>query len=100
MTLKAAFMFIAPHADPLQHRQIVVTPEVEVVTLAVDSYAMAEQVAAQLPAQGILAIELCAGFGSDGVARVKRAVGGRIPVGVVRFDFHPGLDFRSGDDLF
>lgn len=100
MTLKAAFMFIAPHADPLQHRQIVVTPEVEVVTLAVDSYAMAEQVAAQLPAQGILAIELCAGFGSEGVARVKHAVGGQIPVGVVRFDFHPGLDFRSGDDLF
>ena len=33
-------------------------------------------------------------------AAVKRAVSGKAAVGVVRFDTHPGLEFKSGDDLF
>ena len=100
MTLKAAFIFIAPEADPAQHQAQVKTAEVEVTTLAVASYAQAEQVAQQLVAAGIVAIELCGGFGAEGVARVKRAVGGQAAVGVVRFDCHPGLGFKSGDELF
>ena len=43
MPLKAAFIFIAPEADPAQHTAIVKTPEVEVTTLAVASYAEAER---------------------------------------------------------
>ena len=77
MTLKAAFIFIAPEADPAQHRALVKTPEVEVTTLAVTSYAQAEQVAQELVAAGIVAIELCGGFGATGVARVKQAVAGQ-----------------------
>lgn len=77
-----------------------VTPEVEVTTLAVRSYAQAQEVAADLRARGINAIELCAGFGTHGVAAVKQAVDDAIPVGVVRFDYHPGLGFKSGDELF
>jgi hypothetical protein len=69
MTLKAAFIFIAPEADPAQHQALVKTPEVEVTTLAVTSYAQAEQVAQELVAAGIVAIELCGGFGAEGVAR-------------------------------
>ena len=31
---------------------------------------------------------------------IVEAVEGKIPVGVVRFDIHPGLGNRSGDALF
>jgi hypothetical protein len=100
MTLKAAFMFIAPDAMPAQHCAIVTTPEVEVTTVAVRDYDEAERIAIELVARGLVAIELCAGFGAEGLARVKRAVKGQAAVGAVRFDCHPGLGFRSGDELF
>lgn len=100
MSIKAAFIFIAPHAEPQQHQASVITPEVEVTTLAVASYQQASVEAARLQAEGFNAIELCAGFGTAGVAAVKQAVAAKIPVGVVRFDYHPGLGFRSGDELF
>lgn len=100
MSIRAAFIFIAPGANPQQHRQTVVTAEVEVTTIAVDSYDAAAQTATALLQEGYTAIELCGGFGAEGVAAVKRAVGGRIPVGVVRFDYHPGLGFKSGDEVF
>lgn len=47
--------------------------------------------------QGIVMIELCGGFGNIGVAKVTEAVEGKIPVGVIRFDNHPGYDNESGD---
>lgn len=100
MSLKAAFMFIAPQAQPAQHRALVQTPEVGVTMLAVASYAQACECAQQLVDDGCVAIELCGGFGAEGVAAVSRAVRGRAVVGVVRFDHHPGLDHRSGDELF
>lgn len=100
MSLRAAFMFVAPEADPQIHRAIVQTPEVDVTTVAVRDYAEAERMAVALADEGMVALELCAGFGAEGLARVKKAVAGRIPVGAVRFDFHPGLDFQSGDTLF
>jgi aspartate-semialdehyde dehydrogenase len=100
MTLKAAFIFVAAQADAAIHRSTVNTGDVEVITIAVKNYAEAEQVAQSLIADGIVAIELCAGFGAEGLARIKRAVGNNIAVGAVRFDFHPGLGFQSGDDLF
>lgn len=100
MSLKAAFIFVAPHANPAEHQAQVTTSEVAVTTFAVADYAQAEALVPQLIQQGFVAIELCAGFGHEGVARVKRAAAGRIPVGAVRFDCHPGLEFQSGDSLF
>lgn len=100
MRLKAAFMFIAPQAQPELHQALVATPEVEVLTVAVSSYAQACETAVRLADLGCVAIELCGGFGSEGVAAVARAVRGRVDVGVVRFDHHPGLDHQSGDALF
>jgi hypothetical protein len=46
------------------------------------------------------AIELCGGFGNKGTGRIAEAVAGKAAVGVVRFDGHPGLDGKSGDELF
>lgn len=100
MALKAAFIFIAPGADPNKDRSVVATPEVELTVVGVGDYSRAEKVAAELVAAGIVAIELCGGFGHVGTARIVQAVEGKAAVGVVRFDNHPGLDGKSGDSLF
>ena len=98
--LKAAFMFVAPGADPAAHRQWVKTDKVHLLAVAVKDYAQAAQTAKALAAEGIAAIELCGGFGNRGTAMIVDAVAGKIPVGVVRFDIHPGLGNASGDSLF
>ena len=100
MALKAAFLFVAPEADPVKHRAVLKTPVVELTTVGVKNYAEAVRVASELVQSGVGAIELCGGFGIDGVALVKNAVAGKAVVGVVRFDNHPGLGFKSGDDIF
>ncbi|ABA87592.1 hypothetical protein Pcar_0332 [Syntrophotalea carbinolica DSM 2380] len=100
MALKAAFIFVAPGADPDKDRSVVATPEVELTVVGVSDYASAEKVAAALVAAGIVAIELCGGFGHAGTARIAKAVEGKAAVGVVRFDNHPGLDGKSGDSMF
>ncbi len=100
MALKAAFIFVAPAVDPAVHRSQVVTPAVELTVVAAQNYAQAEQVARDLVAEGIAAIELCGGFGHEGAARIVQAVKGKAAVGVVRFDGHPGLEGKSGDTLF
>lgn len=99
--LKAAFLFVAPEADPGVHRQWVKTPKVHLLVLGVCNYQVAAQMAKELVAkEGIQAIELCGGFGHRGTALVAEAVGESVPVGVVRFDVHPGLGNGSGDSLF
>ena len=100
MALKAAFVFVAPGVDPAVHRGTVVTPLVELTAVAVKDYAEAVAVCRELVDGGIVAIELCGGFGHAGAAAVAEAVGDRAAVGVVRFDNHPGLEFKSGDALF
>jgi len=100
MALKAAFIFLAPNVDPAEHRSIVVTSDVEVTTIAACDYAEAEKVAQTLVAEGVQAIELCGGFGNAGTARIVKAVAGEAAVGAVRFDGHPGLGGKSGDEIF
>jgi hypothetical protein len=98
--LKAAFIFVAPEADPKTHRQWIQTPKVHLLSVGVKDYAQAAATAKQLVAEGIGAIELCGGFGNKGCAMITEAVDGKIPVGVVRFDIHPGLGNASGDKFF
>jgi hypothetical protein len=100
MTLKAAFIFLAPEVDPKKDIQIVATPKVELTAVAASNYQEDERVAVQLVKDGIEAIELCGGFGNRGAARIADAVEGKAAVGVVRFDGHPGLGGKSGDELF
>ena len=75
MKVNAAFIFIAPEVDY-------------------------KTVAQELVEQGVKAIELCAGFGNEGIARICKATKGMASVGAVKFDYHPGFDFKSGDELF
>lgn len=70
------------------------------ILLGVKDYDMACQEAVKLADEGVIMIELCGGFGTMGHAKVVEAVQGRLQVGVVRFDNHPGYDGASGDTKF
>lgn len=100
MSLKAAFIFLAPNADSSKDRSIIKTQEVELYVVGCKDYKEACKVAKQLVSEGIAAIELCGGFGNIGTAEVTQAVESKIPVGAVRFDIHPGLSNTSGDKIF
>ncbi len=100
MALKAAFIFLAPEADPAKDQAVIDTKAVSLTTVGVKDYNEAVVTAQKLVAEGIAAIELCGGFGIEGTAAVKKAVAGKAAVGVVHFDIHPGLENRSGDELF
>lgn len=100
MKLRAAFIFLAPGADFTKDVTTVKTSEVDLTTVGVKNYDDAVKAAKLLEQDGITAIELCGGFGIEGVAKIKQNVSAKIPVGVVRFDYHPGLNHQSGDELF
>ncbi len=100
MKLKAAFLFVAPEANYQTDRSVIDTPAVELISVGAANYAQAVIAAKELVEDGVAAIELCAGFGNKGTAMISEAVGDKAAVGVVRFDNHPGLDFKSGDSIF
>jgi hypothetical protein len=100
MKVNAAFIFVAPEVDYKKHNTEIDTPVVHLYVVGVQNYDEAEIVAKELVEHGVKAIELCAGFGNEGIARVSKAVEGKASVGAVKFDFHPGFDFKSGDELF
>ncbi len=99
-SVKAAFIYVAPENDMAKHRAFIDSPVVKLQVVGVKNYQEAETVAKELVADGVTAIELCAGFGVEGTARISKAVAGKALVGVVRFDLHPAFDHQSGDKLF
>lgn len=94
---KAAFIFVAPAADPAKHVTWVKTENVHVKMVAVPDYHRGCEILDELHREGIQAVELCAGFGHLGVASMVKAAAGRMLIGVVRFDQHPCLGNVSGD---
>ena len=100
MSVKAAFIFVAPENDFKKHRTVIDSPVVQLSVVGVKNYEEAQHVAVQLVEDGVTAIELCAGFGTEGVALVSKAVGDKAIVGVVRFDLHPAFHHQSGDKIF
>lgn len=100
MVTKAAFIYIAPGNDYKSHKAFIDSPVVNLTVVGVKTYEEAEAVAKELVVSGITAIELCAGFGNDGVARITKAVEGKALIGVVRFDLHPAFNHQSGDQVF
>jgi len=96
MKRKVAFMFVnGSIAEPMRS-EMDFGPGT-MITIGVKNYAMACEEAVKLADEGVIMVELCGGFGTLGHARVTEAVDGRIGVGVVRFDNHPGYDGASGD---
>lgn len=100
MSTKAAFIYVAPENDYKKHRAVIDSPVVKLSVVGVKNYEEAVKVALELVAEGITAIELCAGFGTEGTALISKAVGDKALVGVVRFDLHPAFNHQSGDKLF
>lgn len=97
---KAAFIYVAPKNDPSIHRAVIDSPVIHLTVVGVVDYNEAEKIAQELVADGITTIELCAGFGNEGTARIAKSVGDKAIVGVVRFDLHPAFGNKSGDTLF
>ncbi|MBR2123496.1 MAG: hypothetical protein IJ930_11310 [Lachnospiraceae bacterium] len=96
---KCGFIYVAPGVDPSKARAFIPSDEIEMTVVGCSSYAEAVDVAKEMVASGITAVELCAGFGFEGTAMIKKAIPG-IAVGSVKFDFHPAFDFKTGDDVF
>jgi len=91
-------MFVNPGVDGMIRQDMVYTEEGNVmITMGVNSYERAVEEAKKLVDEGILFLELCAGFGYRGVAMIKDAVDGAVHIGVVTFDYHPAIDNKSGD---
>lgn len=100
MKVNAAFIFVAPETDMKEHRAIIETPELRLNVVGVKDYNEGVVVAKELVDKGVKAIELCAGFGNEGISIISKAVKGKASVGAVKFDHHPGFNFKSGDELF
>ena len=88
MKFQCAFLYVAPNCDPKTQRAVIEGTDIDMNVIGCSTYAEAEIAAKELVEKGCTAIELCAGFGNEGIARIKRAVG------------HPAFEFKSGDDLF
>jgi len=100
MKFECAFIYVAENCDPLIQKATIEGDSINMNVVGCSTYEQAEQVTKELVEKGCTAIELCAGFGNEGIARIKRAAGNNIAVGAVKFDFHPALGFKSGDEVF
>ena len=97
--IKWAFIAVSKAAEGQVHKSVISTTQREINTDLAPDYDTAVQVARQLVDEGAAMIELCGGVGHVGVSRIAQAVP-EVPVGVVRFDKHPALEGKSGDDFF
>ena len=97
---ECAFIYVAPGLDPQKQRAEIPSTDINMNVVGCSTYSEAVEVAKELVAKGCTALELCAGFGNEGIAMIKRAVGPDIAVGAIKFDFHPAFGFKSGDELF
>ena len=92
--------------QPLQGVVFDITPDLQQFRFVahhmviVGSLPQGAAAAAEMAEAGCGAIELCGGFGIRGTYLVEQAVAGKARVGAVRFDLHPGLENKSGDELF
>ena len=70
MKVNAAFIFIAPNVDYKKDRTVVDTPGVSLNVIGVNTYEEGVIVAKEMADKGVKAIELCAGFGNIGIAKI------------------------------
>lgn len=96
MKRKIVFMFISASLEEAKRMEMDLGQGL-MIMVGVNSYEMACKEAIRLADEGVLLIELCGGFGTIGHAKVTEAVAGKLQVGAVRFDNHPGYENLSGD---
>jgi hypothetical protein len=84
--LPAAFLYLAPDADPAKDRTVRQDETTRTTFIAVPDTETAAKVARDLvDNEGVELIELYGGLGPDGAAAVLDATSGRIPVGLVGY---------------
>lgn len=93
------FIYITEGSRPETDHAFVPADTCELQAIGVSSYSEAVKAAKELVAAGADAIELCPGFGFEGVAKIREAVPG-VNIAAARFDFHPAMGYKSPDDLF
>ena len=98
--LRIGFLLITAHADPAKDCTLIENTDATILFFCVNSYTQAEQYAKALASIGCDTIELCPGFGNEGVGRIQKAVGPYIPVGVVRFDIFPPYGAAHSPDWY
>lgn len=89
MTFKAAFVAMAPEADPERHRASIKTPKLELITVVADSgnFDQVVDVCRKLVQnEGVQSLTLCPGFSHQMVVKVADAVGDGVPINVARGD--------------
>jgi hypothetical protein len=96
--IKWAFIAVSQAAEGQVHTSVIRASQREITTALVPDYQAAADLARKLVSEGATMIELCGGVGHKGAALIAEAVPS-VPVGVVRFDYHPVLG-KSGDVLF
>ena len=97
---ECAFIYVAPGCNAREQRAVIPSTDINMNVVGCATYSEAVEVAKEMVAKGCTALELCAGFGNEGIAMIKRAVGPDIAVGAIKFDFHPAFGFKSGDEIF
>ena len=93
MALKAAFVLMAPDADPKRHRASIKMPKFEltVVVAELGNLDQSVDVCRELVQnEGIQAITLCPGFSHQMVAKIANAVGQGVAINVARGDVPSG----------
>ncbi|MCC0693566.1 DUF6506 family protein [Clostridioides sp. ZZV14-6387] len=97
---ECAFIYVAKGLNAEKQIAVIPSDTINMNVIGVENYDEAEVVAKEMVEKGCTAIELCAGFGNEGIYRIKKVVGPNVAVGAVKFDFHPAFGFKSGDEMF
>ncbi|GAA2136121.1 DUF6506 family protein [Streptomyces synnematoformans] len=85
MTMRWAYLFGQPQADPSADRIVIERAGQRTILVPVPDESEAAGVAVELVDEGVQLIELCGGFTVQDAARVIDAVRGRAAVGHVTF---------------
>jgi hypothetical protein len=75
----------APGYRPETHKALLASPAFSTNVVCVSDFEQALGAAAGLVQDGVQLIELCGGFTAQEAARLQVAIGGTVPVGVVRY---------------
>jgi len=100
MKIKLGFVVIVKEADPRVHRSLIKTPQLDIHVVCVSTYKQAIRISKELVNQSVTLLDLCGGFGHEGVAAIAKAVKGKANVAVARDDKPLVLKGKSGDDIF
>lgn len=80
-----AMIVKAPGYDPELHRASLSSPAFSTSVVGVSDYEHALSAAIDLMTAGVQLIELCGGFTPDEADQLHIGIGGKVPVGVVRY---------------